>query len=200
MATKLYNLELSGNCYKVRLLCALLGVPVEIVDLDLMGGEHKRPPHTDRNAFAQIPVLEDEGLTLRDSQAILIYIARKWGGEAWLPTDAAELATVAQWLMVAENEIARGPGDARLHDKFGYDLDIIAAREKAKHILAIIDAHLTRNDWLALDRPTIADVACMPYIAIGHEGGVTLEPYPAIQAWIQRIKKLPNFIPMPGIV
>jgi glutathione S-transferase len=110
------------------------------------------------------------------------------------------LATVAQWLMVAENEIARGPGDARLHDKFGYDLDVIAAREKAKHILAIIDAHLTRNDWLALDRPTIADVACMPYIAIGHEGGVTLETYPAIKAWIERVKKLPNFIPMPGIV
>jgi glutathione S-transferase len=200
MATKLYNLELSGNCYKVRLLCALLGVPVEIVDLDFLGGEHKRRPHTDRNAFAQIPVLEDDGLTLRDSQAILVYVARKWGGEAWLPTDAAGLATVAQWLMVAENEIARGPGDARLHDKFGYDLDVVAAREKAGRILTIIDAHLARNDWLALGRPTIADIACMPYVAIGHEGGVTLEPYPAIKAWIERIKKFPNFIAMPGIV
>ena len=79
---KLYNLEVSGNCYKVRLLCALLGVPVEIAEMDFLGGEHKRSPHIDRNAFAQIPVLEDDGLTLRDSQAILVYVARKWGGEA----------------------------------------------------------------------------------------------------------------------
>lgn len=199
MAVKLYNFELSGNCYKVRLLCALLGVPVEIAGMDLPGGEHKRSPHIDRNAFAQIPVIEDDGVTLRDSQAILIYVARKWGGEAWLPTDAASLATVAQWLMVAENEIARAQGDARLHDKFGRDIDVGSAREKSRQLLDIMDAHLAHNDWLALGRPTIADVACMPYIAIGHEGGVTLERYPAVQAWIERIKKLPNFIAMPGM-
>lgn len=196
---KLYNFELSGNCYKVRLLCALLGVPVEITDMDLPGGEHQRSPHVDRNAFSQIPVLEDNGVTLRDSQAILTYIARKWGGDAWLPTDAASLATIVQWLMVAENEIARGPGDARLHDKFGRDVDVDAAREKAHRLLAIMDTHLARNEWLALGHPTIADIACMPYIAIGHEGGVTLERYPAVQAWIARIKKLPNFIAMPGM-
>lgn len=199
MVVKLYNFELSGNCYKVRLLCALLGVPVEITDMDLRGGEHQRSPHIDRNAFAQIPVLEDNGVTLRDSQAILTYIARKWGGDAWLPTDAASLATIVQWLMVAENEIARGPGDARLHDKFGRDVDVDAAREKAHRLLAIMDTHLARNEWLALGHPTIADIACMPYIAIGHEGGVTLERYPAVQAWIARIKKLPNFIAMPGM-
>jgi glutathione S-transferase len=196
---KLYNLEVSGNCYKVRLLCALLGVPVEIAEMDFLGGEHKRSPHIDRNAFAQIPVLEDDGLTLRDSQAILVYVARKWGGEAWLPTDAASLATVTQWLMVAENEIARGPGDARLHDKFGRDIDVDLAREKSHRLLAIMDAHLAHNEWLASGHPTIADIACMPYVAIGHEGGVTLERYPAVRAWIERIKKLPNFIAMPGM-
>lgn len=196
---KLYNFELSGNCYKVRLLCALLGVPVEITDMDLPGGEHQRSSHIERNAFTQIPVLEDNGVTLRDSQAILIYIARKWGGDTWLPADAVSLATVAQWLMVAENEIARGPGDARLHDKFGRAVDIDVAREKEHRLLAIMDAHLARNEWLALGHPTIADIACMPYIAISHEGGVTLERYPAVQAWINRIKKLPNFIPMPGM-
>jgi glutathione S-transferase len=199
VAVKLYNLELSGNCYKVRLLCALLGVPIKIVDIDFLGGEHKRSPHVDRNAFAQIPVLEDGNLTLRDSQAILVYIARKWAGEKWLPADAVSLATVVQWLMVAENEIARGPGDARLHDKFGYDIDVAVAREKAKRLLTIMEAHLAHNEWLALGHPTIADIACMPYIAIGHEGGVALESYPAVRAWIERIKKLPNFIAMPGI-
>jgi glutathione S-transferase len=199
MAMKLHDLDVSGNCYKVRLLCALLDVPVELVAVDFMAGAHKRSPLIDLNAFAQIPILEDEGLVLRDSQAILVYIARKCGGEAWLPIDPASMAQVMEWLMVAENEIARGPGAARLHDKFGYKLDIVEAREKAKHILSIMDTHLATREWLVLDRPTIADVACMPYVAVGWEGGLSLEPYPAVSAWVERIKKLPGFIPMPGI-
>ena len=195
---RLYDLELSGNCYKVRLLCALLGVPVEIVPVDFMAGEHKRSPLLDKNPFGEIPIFEDDGVTLRDSQAILLYIARKWGGEAWLPTDAASMAKVAEWLFAAENEIARGPNDARLHDKFGYALDLQRAREKAHRILSLMEAHLEKSQWLALDRPTIADIACMPYVALSHEGGVPLTPYPAVRAWVERVTALPGFIPMPG--
>ncbi len=172
MAAKLYDLELSGNCYKVRLLAALLGVPLEIVPVDFLGGEHKRPPLMSLNPFGELPILDDDGLILRDSQAILIYLARKWGGESWLPTDPAGLAQVSSWLLVTENEIARGPNDARLHDKFGYKLDVETARRKAAHMLALLEKHLARTDWLALDRVTIADIACMPYIALSHEGGV----------------------------
>lgn len=196
---KLYDLDVSGNCYKVRLLCSLLGVPVELVPVDFMGGAHKRSPVIDLNALGQVPVLEDGNLVLRDSQAILVYIARKWGGETWLPTDAQSMAQVTQWLMVAENEIARGPGDARLHDKFKMDIDIAAAREKAARILTLMNARLEKHQWLALDRPTIADIACMPYVALGWEGGVPLDPYPAVTAWVERIKGLPRFIPMPGL-
>jgi glutathione S-transferase len=199
MATKLYDLELSGNCYKVRLLAALLGVPLEIVSVDFLGGAHKTPPLIELNAFGELPVFEDGGLVLRDSQAILVYMARKWGGESWLPTDAAGLALVTAWLMVAENEIARGPNDARLHGKFGYDLDIDRARSSAAHILGLMESHLARRDWLALDRVTIADVACMPYVALGHEGGVPLDGYPAVSAWVQRVKALPGFVGMPGM-
>ena len=195
---RLYDLELSGNCYKVRLLCALLDVPVEIVPVDFMAGEHKRSPLIDKNPFGQLPIFEDEGVTLRDSQAILIYVARKWGGEGWLPTDAVSMAKVAEWLFAAENEIARGPNDARLHDKFGYALDLELAREKAQRILSLMDAHLAKSQWLALDRPTIADIACMPYVAISHEGGVPLTPYPTVRAWVKRVRALPGFIPMPG--
>ena len=195
---RLYDLELSGNCYKVRLLCAMLGVPVEIVPVDFMAGEHKRSPLIGKNPFGEIPIFEDDGVTLRDSQAILLYIARKWGGEAWLPTDAASMAKVAEWLFAAENEIARGPNDARLHDKFGYALDLQRAREKAHRILSLMEAHLAKSQWLALDRPTIADIACMPYVALSHEGGVPLTPYPAVRAWVERVTALPGFIPMPG--
>ena len=197
-ALKLHDLELSGNCYKVRLFCALLGLKLDVVPVDLMGGAHKKSPFIDLNAFGEIPVLEDGGLLLRDSQAILVYLARKYGGD-WLPTDAGSMAQIVTWLMVAENEIARGPGDARLHDKFGFKLDVDRARTNAARILGLIESHLKTHVWLALDRPTIADIACMPYIALGHEGGVPLTPYPAIQAWIGRIKTLPGFIAMPAL-
>lgn len=196
---KLYDLELSGNCYKVRLLAALLGVPLDIVPVDFLGGAHKKPPLLELNRFGELPVFEDGDLALRDSQAILVYMARKWGGESWLPTDAAGLALVTSWLMVAENEIARGLNDARLHDKFGYELDVDLARRKAARILGLMDAHLAGTSWLALNRPTIADIACMPYVALGHEGGVSIDGYPAVAAWIQRVKALPGFIGMPEI-
>ncbi|MBS0239785.1 MAG: glutathione S-transferase [Proteobacteria bacterium] len=196
---KLYDFDLSGNCYKVRLLCALLNVPVDLVPVDLKSGAHKRSPLIDLNAFGQIPILQDNDLILRDSHAILVYLARKWGGEAWLPMDAGSMALVTQWLMVAENEIARGQADARRHDKFGAKLDVVDAREKATRVLSIMDKHLADRDWLVLDRPTIADVACMPYVALGWEGGVPFDPYPAVAAWVDRIKKLPRFISMPGV-
>ncbi len=196
---KLYDFELSGNCYKVRLLCSLLGLTIDATTVDLLGGAHKKSPLIDLNPFGQVPILEDGDVVLRDSQAILVYLARKHGGEDWLPTAAASLANVVEWLMVAENEIARGPADARLHDKFGYKLDIGLAREKAARILDLMEARLDANDWLVLDRPTIADVACMPYVALAHEGGLSLAPCPAVQAWIGRIKALPGFIPMPGV-
>lgn len=196
---KLYDLELSGNCYKARLLLAFLGIEYELSPVDFLGGEHKTEPFAERNAFQELPILEDDGLILRDSQAILIYIARKYGGEAWWPTAPAGMAKVAQWLSTAGNEIARGPNDARLHDLFGYKLDVELAREKSHYILKIIEKHLQDREWLELGRPTIADIACFPYIAIGHEGGVELDDYPEIRNWIGRIKSLPDFISMPGI-
>jgi glutathione S-transferase len=196
---KLYDLEPSGNCYKVRLFCALLGRALTLEPVDLMGGAHKRPPFIDKNPLGQIPVLEDGDVVLRNSQAILVYLARKYGDEGWLPADATGMAEVMTWLMTAENEIARGPGDARLHDKFGFELDVDQARQKAARILGLMEEHLAKNDWLALSHPTIADIACMPYVALSHEGGVSLEPYPTLRAWVGRIKALPGFITMPAL-
>jgi glutathione S-transferase len=198
-AMKLYNEDISGNCYKVRLFCALIEIPVEIVPVDFANGAHTKSPLIELNPLGQLPVLEDGDIVLRDSQAILIYLARKFGGEAWFPTEPASMARVAQWLMVAENEITRGPADARRHDKFGRQLDIVEARANTKSILTIMDRHLEKRRWLALGRPTIADIACMPYVALSSEGGVPLGPYPAVSAWVQSVKNLPNFVSMPGI-
>lgn len=195
---RLYDLELSGNCYKVRLLCALLGVPLDIVPVDFFGGAHKRPDFLARNSFGEIPVLQDEDLILRDSQAILVYLARRHGGESWLPTEAADLARVVQWLSTAANDIARGPNDARLHDKFGYRLNVARARENAARVLGIIDNHLAKRSWLELERPTVADIACYPYVVLAPEGGIALDSYPALLAWSKRIRMLPGYVPMPG--
>lgn len=199
MTAKLYDLELSGNCYKVRLLCALVGVPLEIVPVDFLAGDHKKEPLLSLNPLGEIPIFQDGDVTLRDSQAILVYIARKWGGESWLSTGAADEAHVVEWLMTAGNDIARAQNDARLHDKFGYALDVEKARANSQRILGLLEAHLSKQPWLTLGRPTIADIACMPYVALGHEGGVSLDGYPAVQAWIARIKALPGFIGMPAI-
>jgi len=196
---KLYDLEPSGNCYKVRLFAALAKIPLEIVPVDFMNGEHKRTPLIDLNPLGEVPILDDAPVVLRDSQAILVYLASKYGGESWLPRDPADMAEVMQWLSTAANEIQNGPGAARLVDKFGYAIDKADAVKRAGKILPVIDAHLAEHQWLALERPTIADCAVMPYIALSHEGGISLQSYPHITEWIRRIKALPGFIPMSGI-
>ena len=120
---KLYDLELSGNCYKVRLFAALAKIPLELVPVDFMGGEHKRPPLTNLNPWGELPILEDGKVILRDSQAILVYLAAQYGDENWLPRDAAGLGEVMQWLSTSANELQNGPCAARLADKFGYAID-----------------------------------------------------------------------------
>ncbi|MGB3637582.1 MAG: glutathione S-transferase family protein [Rivularia sp. (in: cyanobacteria)] len=196
---KLYDLELSGNCYKVRLFLSLLDIKCELVPVDVVAKQQKSPEFLQLNPFGQVPVLEDGDVILRDSQAILVYLAKKHGGEAWFPSDAAGMAQVTQWLLTAANEIARGPADARVGTKFGFGINVDAAQKKAESILSVIEQHLTKYQWLALNRPTIADIACFPYIALAPEGGVSLDKYPAINQWCNSIKKLPTFIEMPGI-
>jgi len=196
---KLYNVDVSGNCYKVRLFLSLLKVDCEIVPIDIANKEQKSPAYLQKNPLGEIPVLEDGELTLRDSQAILAYLARQYCNDDWLPNKPSEMALVMQWLSTACNEIARGPMDARFHYKFKIDLDIDKAHEKSRSILTVIDHHLANRDWLELNRATIADIACFPYIALSYEGKVSLDPFPSIQKWINNIKALPNYISMPGL-
>lgn len=196
---KLYDMELSGNAYKVRLFAALVGLNLELQPMDLAAGEHKQSPFIDLNPWAQVPVLEDGEVRLRDSQAILVYLARQYGGHQWWPDSAAHQGEVMQWLSTAANEINHGPNAARLIDKFSYPLNKDDALAVSARVLPLIEQHLSEHQWLAMGRPTIAECAVFPYIALGWEGGVTLESYPAIRAWIERIKALPGYVGMPGI-
>ncbi|MFB2978952.1 glutathione S-transferase family protein [Microseira sp. BLCC-F43] len=196
---KIYHTELSGNCHKVRLMSALLGVEYELIPVDLLGGEHKSPQFLQLNPLGQIPVLVDNDIIIRDSQAILVYLARKYGDESWLPLAAQSMAKVMQWLSFAANEINNSVFIARLYFRFNMDVDWESAQQKGKQVLQILNEHLQNRDWLELNRPTIADIACYPYVGLAPEGKVSLDDYPNVIAWIERIKQLPGYIGMPGL-
>lgn len=202
---KLYNYELSGNCYKLRLLMNMLGVRYEAAPVDFYPGKkHKSADFLEINPFGQLPVLEDGELRLRDAQAILMYLAVRYDpARRWFPEDAATIGRIAMWLATAD-DVTRTASAARLHDALGYDLDIDNARRGAHQLFRIIDEHLSDMEvigqhWLACDHATIADIACFPYIAMSDEGGIPRDDYPAIRRWIERVKRLPGFIGMPGI-
>jgi glutathione S-transferase len=196
---KLYDFERSGNCHKVRLLLSLLGLDYERVAVDTTKGESTSPAFRQINPRGQIPVLEDDGTLVWDSMAILVFLARRYGGEKWLPNDALGEARVMQWLAVSENELLFGLARARTVLLFGRSFDLEQCQREGRAGLEVMEGQLTGNDWLAADRPTIADVACFPYVALAHEAGISLEPYPAVHAWVDRMKRLPGYVGMPGI-
>ncbi len=194
---RLYDFELSGNAHKVRNLLSLLGVAHEIVPVALSEGEHKSPSFLARNPFGQVPVLVDGDTVVRDSSAILVYLGRKFGTGEWLPVDAVGEARVQEWLATASTSVADGPAFARLIELFGAAGDLEAARQRAHAVLAIFEAHLDHNPFLAANRPTIADIANHSYIALAPDGGVELDAYPNVRAWLERLQKLPGFVSVP---
>ena len=163
-----------------------------------MSGAHKAPEFLAMNPLGQVPVLVDGDVTLRDSSAILIYLARKYDKKnEWLPTDPVAHAHVQEWLSTAVNEIQNGPFVLRLVKLLGAPMDYDGAKVKTETLLNdLIEPHLTDQAWLVGDRATVADLACYSYIARVGEGDFSLEPYPAIRAWLSRVEGLKNFPPM----
>jgi glutathione S-transferase len=196
---KLYHTELSGNCHKVRLMLSLLGLECDRLLIDFAKGEHKSADFLKLNPLGQVPVLVDGDTVIRDSQAILVYLARKSGQEDWLPLAAEPMAKVMQWLSFAANDIHSSLFIARLHFRFGMDFDWETAQCSGKQVLQVMDDHLQGRNWLECDRPTIADIACYPYVGLAPEGKVALEPYPHVLVWIERIKQLPSYEGMEGL-
>jgi glutathione S-transferase len=196
---KLYDFPLSGNCHKVRLLLSFLKLEYEKIPVDLKGGEHKQAPFLQLNPFGQVPVLTDGETVIRDSQAILVYLARQYGGEDWFPVDAALMAKVMQWLSTATREIAVSLAAARVYHLFGSKADIETLENQSHALLKVINNHLNGRNWLEGEHPTIADIACFPYIALSGDAKISLTAYPHVIAWVDRIKQLPGYISMPGL-
>ncbi len=193
---KLHRHALSGHCHRAELFLSLLGEKTELIDVDLMNGAHKSEDFLALNPLGQVPVLDDDGTIVGDSNAILVYLAESRGAESWYPRDPKTRAEIQRWLSVAANEIANGPAAARLVTVFGAKLDHERALKSAAALLGTLDGQLAKRPFLVGDSPTIADIAGYSYIAHAPEGGVDLEPFPAVRAWLARIEALPGFIAM----
>ena len=193
---RLYRHALSGHAHRVQLFLSLLGLPVELVDVDLIGRAHKKPEFLARNPFGQVPVIEAGNVRLADSNAILVYLATRYGDEGWLPRDPEGAANVQRCVRLAAGEIAKGPATARLINLFGMPQDPASAIATANQLFTILDAHLAVTPFLAGARATLADVAAYSYIAHAPEGGISLDGYNNIRGWLARIEALPGFVPM----
>jgi len=196
---KLHEVALSGNCHKVRLLLSMLGLSYESVAVDLAAGEHHTPAYLALNPFGEVPTLVDGDVAIRDSQAILVYLASCYGGERWWPQDPVRLAGIVGWLSTAANEIAAGPNSLRLHHKWGRSIDVSRAETITRRTLNVIERTLENNRWIAGDDASIADLAVYPYLALSPEGGVELAPYPHILRWFGDIRLLEGYVSMPGM-
>jgi glutathione S-transferase len=199
-AIKLYNFPRSGHAHRVELMLSLLKLPTELIFVDLVKGEHKQPAFLALNAFGQVPVIDDQGVVLADSNAILVYLAQKYGNGRWLPADPVGAAKVQRWLSVAAGPIAFGPARARLITVFGAPFNAAEVIAYAHTVLKVIDHELANTPYLAGTEPTIADVAAYSYIAHAPEGNVSLDEYANIRAWLTRIEALPGFVGMPRTV
>ncbi len=193
----LYRHALSGHSHRVEAFLSILGLPADIVNVDLANGAHKEAEYLLKNRFGQVPVIEDGDATLADSNAILVYLASKYDDQRnWLPEDLVDAAEIHRFLSVAAGKIAFGPAAARLVNVFGATLDHENAITTAHGILAELDAHLEGRDWLVTEHATIADIANYAYIAHAPEGDVSLADYANVRSWLARIEQLPGFVPM----
>lgn len=195
---RLYRHLLSGHSHRVELFLHLLGIDHELVDVDLRGGEQRRAAFLALNSFGQVPVIDDDGLVLPDSNAILVYLAMRYGAESWLPRDAVGAARVQRWLSAAAGPLVTGPAAARWTQVAGLQRDPAESIERAKDLCQIVDETLAGQgtSFLVGEHPTIADLSMYTYIAHAPEGNVSLDGYPALRAWLNRIEALPGFVAM----
>jgi len=203
---KLYDYILSDDCYKVRLLLAMLRVPFTPVKVNIHpGDENRQPDFLALNPLGTLPVLQDGELVLRGAAAILTYVAQTQDpARRWCPTDPADAARVVMWLDFAERAL-RPISDARGANLFGSDALMDEAVLAGEGALEILEDHLAAREidgfrWVVGDHPTIADLALFPACAMAPEAGISLDSKPAIWRWIDRVKRLPEFLVMPGVL
>ena len=194
---KLYNVAYSGNSYKVRLLLNQLGIPCEIVEVDILKGESRTAEFLQINPNGRTPVLDDNGFILAESNAILAYLAR---GTKFLPEDRRQWVLVFQWLFFEQYSHEPYIATSRFWLQHKPDSPERAALLASKRdggwaALKVMEAHLAKHDFF-VGGYTIADIALFAYTHVSHEGGFPLDDFPKIREWIGRVKAQSGFVPM----
>jgi glutathione S-transferase len=198
----LHEYAQSGNCYKIRLTAALLGLPLERREYDIMKGETRTPDFlANVNANGRIPVLQIGDRFLPESNAACWWLATR---SALIPQDRFAQADMLRWMFFEqynhEPNVAtlrfwfRWTGEANLNEVQRANLP--GKRAAGEAALKLMDAHLADHDWLVGDGPTLADICLFPYTHVAGDAGFDLDACPSVQAWIARVKSLPGFIPM----
>ena len=193
---KIHSFPLSGHSHRVILLASLAGIEYEVNNIDLPNGEHKQAPYLSLNPLGEVPTIEDGEAVIYDSNAILVYLARKYAPH-FLPTDPIQEAEVQKFLALAAGEISFGPAAARLITVFNAQRDHNFCQEIATKALTKLENHLQGREFLVGDSVTIADVAIYSYTAHAPEGNIALDHYPNVQRLLSNIEALNGFIPMP---
>lgn len=196
----LYDHPLSGNCYKVRLTLAHLGVEYERRNVDIFEGEQHQQRFVELNPAKKIPVFVDDDYVLWESNAILLYLGRKYAPNRIFSDDPSTFGLISQWLLYGKTTIDASLAPARY-------LSVFIPEEKRDHArlaelqsagmnaLSVLNGHLADNDWLAPSY-SIADIGCFPYVSLAHEGGIDLTKYPNVNRWCDDIRSQDGFIPM----
>lgn len=194
----LYATALSGHCHRVSLLLRMLNLRYDVIDAP--ADVRRSADFLRLNPLGQVPVLLDGDRVFTDSNAIMVYLVKRYApGSHWLPEDPQAAAQVQVWLSRAAGEVRNGPGACRMVAQFSAAENYPQAAAISARFLPQMDRYLAERAFLATDLATIADLACYSYVAVAPEGGVSLEPYPAIRRWAARIAALPGFFAMPSL-
>ncbi len=196
-AIRIHSFPLSGHAHRVQLFASLAGIAHEVIHVDLAAGAHKKAPFLNLNPAGQVPVVEDGDIVLTDSNAILVYLARKYA-PSFLPTDLVLEAEVQKFLTLAAGEVAFGLSASRLINVFKAPLDANTTKATAAKALAKLETHMEGREFLVNDQPSIADIAIYSYTAHAPEGDVSLEPYPNVRRLLANIEALDGFVAMPS--
>lgn len=202
---RLWNHDLNDDCYRVRLMAALAGVALDIRPVDLFpGGEHQSPEYRALNPLARLPLLHAEGMILRQTEAMLLYLAGLGPrGPLFLPEKAPERALMQDWLFFAARDLGAA-SQARTVAMFGASGDGAALAMSARRGLRMLEDHMTGQRHMGLNfvtgaQPSVADVALFPAFALCRDFNLDHDAFPALRRWARQIRQLEGFISMPGI-
>ena len=196
---KLYTNQLSGNCYKARLLLSLLGIPYERIELDVFDRSNRQEVLGGKNPALRVPTLElDDGQAFGESNAILWYLA---DGTPYLPDHPLDRARVLQWMFFEQYEIEPNIAVARfwitlLGEREQHAAELEGKWHAGNRALAALNEHLAGREWAVGDAFSIADISLYGYVHVADEGGFDLAQYPNVGAWVKRVTARPGHVPI----